>query len=174
MSANYEDYLDMGLPVHLALRYSGHFRGFRPVADEHKKSPSVEVQLPTRGSSKSAGYDFYSPEEVILLPGEQKLIWTDIKAYMLDDEVLEIYPRSSVGIKKSIQLANTVGIIDSDYFGNRYNDGNIGICLYNRSEVLQIIEAGERFAQGVFKKYLVADDDNTTSSRQGGIGSTGA
>jgi dUTP pyrophosphatase len=172
--ASYEQYLDTNIPVHLALKYAGMARGFMRVKDEHKKNePDVEITLPTRGSVKSAGYDLYCPVEIILLPGEQKLIWTDVKVYMLDDEVFEIYPRSSIGIKKSLQLANTVGIIDSDYFSNKDNDGNIGICLYNRSNVLQIIQAGERVAQGIFKKYLIADGDITTTKRGGGIGSTG-
>jgi dUTP pyrophosphatase len=172
--ASYEQYLDTGIGINLALKYAGMARGFIKVKDTHKKNElDVKITLPTRGSAKSAGYDLHCPVEIILLPGEQKLIWTDVKAYMLDDEVLEIYPRSSVGIKKSIQLANTVGIIDSDYFSNKDNDGNIGICLYNRSNVLQIIQAGERVAQGIFKKYLIADGDVTTAKRSGGIGSTG-
>ena len=92
---------------------------------------------------------------------------------MLDDEVLEIYPRSSIGFKKGLMLINTVGIIDSDYFSNPDNDGNIGFKFKNLTDKEVVIEAGTRILQGIFKKYLVVDDDDTDTERVGGIGSTG-
>ena len=78
---------------------------------------------------------------------------------MLADEVLEVYIRSSLGVKHLLALANGTGIIDSSYYGNPGNDGNIGICLVNWGSEPVVIEKGERIAQGIFKKYLVADDD---------------
>ena len=91
---------------------------------------------------------------------------------MLPDEVLEIYPRSSIGFKKGLMLVNTVGIIDSDYYSNKSNDGNIGFKLKNLTDKEVRIEAGERVLQGIFKKYLTIDNDECNKERVGGIGST--
>lgn len=147
-------------------------RGFEIVSENFRKFPIQEITLPTRGSKKSAGYDFYSNEDKILKSGDKHVFWTDIKAYMQDDEVLKIYVRSSIGIKKGLILANNVGIIDADYFSNPNNDGIIGVCLKNISNEVQQIKKGERIAQGIFEKYLVADNGNTDEERKGGIGST--
>lgn len=147
-------------------------RGFEPVQEEFFKG-SKKYHLPIRADRCSAGYDFSTPELVIIEPNGKVLIWTNIKAYMLEDEVLELYVRSSIGIKKGLVLANTVGVIDSSYYGNLDNDGNIGICLKNTSDKTVVLEAGERIAQGIFKKYLVADNDNfLKKKRTGGIGSS--
>ena len=147
-------------------------RGFEPVIEEMRKETNDYI-LPTRGTSKSAGYDLASPIDVIIEPHSSVLIWTNIKAYMQDDEVLEVYIRSSTAIKRDLILKNTVGIIDSDYYSNESNDGNIGICLYNTTYAPREIKKGERIAQGIFKKYLVADDDVCLKDeRTGGIGST--
>lgn len=148
-------------------------RGFEPIIEEMRKE-TMDYILPVRGSSKSAGYDLASPIDVIIEPHSSVLIWTNVKAYMQDDEVLEIYVRSSTAIKRDLILKNTVGIIDSDYYSNEGNDGNIGICLYNTTYAPREIKKGERIAQGVFKKYLVADDDVCLNdTRVGGIGSSG-
>lgn len=147
-------------------------RGFEIVKDEFRKHKNVEVKLPLRGSKKSAGYDFYSNETVVIHPGEKHVFWTDIKAYMLEGEVLETYVRSSIGIKKGLMLSNNVGIIDQDYYNNEQNDGNIGVCLCNVTENIQTIEIGERIAQGIFKTFLVSDNCNSEEERIGGIGST--
>jgi dUTP pyrophosphatase len=172
--ATYEQYLDTNMPVHLALKYAGMTRGFQEVKNEHKKiDPSVEIKLPTRGSSKSAGYDFYSTADILIEAGGSALIWTDVKAYMLDDEVLKIYPRSGLALKQGLIIKNTVGIIDADYFSNKNNDGNIGICLYNSSGSNQEIKIGDRIAQGIFEKYLLIDNDITAAKRDSGFGSTG-
>ena len=137
-------------------RCSGAERGFRVVKDEFRKHPDVEIQLPKRGSKGSAGYDICTPVDIVIPPyGISEAIQTDIKAYMLDDEVLEIYPRSSIGFKKGLMLINTVGIIDSDYFSNPDNDGNIGFKFKNLTDKEVVIEAGTRILQGIFKKYLV-------------------
>ena len=149
-------------------------RGFEIIKDEHRKHSDIEIQLPTRGDSRSAGYDFYSNETVVLQPKQSHLFWTDIKSYMLDDEVLSIHVRSSIGTKKDLMLKNTTGIIDSSYYENVSNDGNIGICLVNMGDKIQKIEKGERIAQGIFTKYLIADDDICLKlERTGGFGSSG-
>lgn len=147
-------------------------RGFEPVQEEFLKG-SKKYHLPIRADRCSAGYDFSTPDEVTIKPNEKVLIWTNIKAYMLEDEVLELYVRSSIGIKKGLVLANTVGIIDCGFYGNLDNNGNIGICLKNTSNETVTLEAGERIAQGIFKKYLIVDNDNCLKEkRTGGIGSS--
>jgi dUTP pyrophosphatase len=163
-------------------------RGFEVVKDEHKQNKKLVVDpftqlpvevyapinLPARATRRSAGYDFYLPQDVTLLPAQKTVIWTDVKAYMQEDEVLELYPRSSLGIKQGIMFSNTVGIIDSDYYQNVGNDGNIGLALLNTSGRGVELKAGERIAQGIFKKFLRADVDTViTEERVGGTGSTG-
>ena len=146
-------------------------RGFEIVAKDHRKFID-EIKLPTRGSKDSAGYDFYSNENINIFPNQQYIFWTDIKSYMLSDEVLQIFVRSSTGIKKWLVLGNSTGIIDSDYYKNPKNDGNIAICLRNESDSVQHIEKGEAIAQGIFLKYYLADDIESENERNGGIGST--
>ena len=149
-------------------------RGFEIIKDEHRKHSDIEIQLPTRGDSRSAGYDFHSNETVVLQPKQSHLFWTDVKSYMLDDEVLSIHVRSSIGTKKDLMLKNTTGIIDSSYYENVSNDGNIGICLVNMGDKIQKIEKGERIAQGIFTKYLITDNDICLKlERTGGFGSSG-
>lgn len=148
-------------------------RYFEVVKDEFRKHGNVEIKLPVRGDKRSAGYDFITPVDIELKPGERKLIFTDVKAFMQDDEVLELHVRSSIGCS-GIILQHCTGIIDSSYFNNPKNDGNIGIPLWNTSENTIFIEAGERVCQGVFKKYLVADNNQyINEERTGGFGSSG-
>lgn len=147
-------------------------RGFEVVSPDHRKNPDKEIKLPIRTTSTSAGYDFFSPVTVVIKPNEKALIWTDVKSYMKNNEVLIIDVRSSIGIKKGLMLANILGIIDCDYYSNIDNDGNIGICLYNYSDSVQTIQEGERIAQGIFINYLIADNGNSDNERIGGIGST--
>lgn len=130
------------------------------------------IVLPKRQTAKSAGYDFYLPYDIFLNSGEMKVVATGIKASLEDDEVLEIYIRSSMAIKRGLFLANQVGIIDADYYNNPDNEGHIMIGIKNMSNNGVSLNKGERIAQGVFKKYLVTDDDNSTEIRLGGIGST--
>ncbi|WP_066496517.1 dUTP diphosphatase [Abyssisolibacter fermentans] len=148
-------------------------RGFEVVADKHRKHLDKSINIPKRGSKTSAGYDFYSTETFTLKHGEKFVVWTDIKAYMLEGEVLNIYVRSSIGIKKGLVLANGTGIIDQDYYNNPSNDGNIGICLINISKEEVTIEEGERIAQAIFIQFLPADNGNSLEERKGGLGSTG-
>ncbi|MGL5690201.1 MAG: dCTP deaminase domain-containing protein [Bacteroidales bacterium] len=148
-------------------------RGFEPVGDTYIKEPGVPYQKPVRSTSKSAGYDIFSTRTIVLAPGERVVVPTDVKAYMLPDEVLKLYVRSSAGIKKGLALQNGTGIIDADYYSNPDNDGNIGVPLVNTLEFPVEIKVGERIAQVVFQKFLVADDDDASGERVGGTGSTG-
>lgn len=146
-------------------------RYFEVVKDEFRKNEG-EIKLPTRASEHSAGYDFYSPIDTVVPPHESVMIWTDIKAHMYYDNALMIIPRSSMG-KHPIMIANTVGLIDSDYYSNPDNDGNIGFRLYNLSDIPYEIKAGDRIGQGIFIKYGTVKDDITTTQRSGGFGSSG-
>lgn len=149
-------------------------RGFEIVRDEKRIHKNEAIDLPIRGDKRSAGYDIKIPVDVILEPKSKKLVFTDIKAYMQDDEVLELHVRSSIGVKKGIILANVTGIVDSSYYNNPDNDGNLGFCLFNTSDQTVILKAGERVCQGIFKKYLTIDNDQfINENRVGGFGSSG-
>lgn len=113
-------------------------RGFKEVNAEFKKNSS-ETILPIRGSKKSAGYDFHSKDTVVIQPGDSHLFWTDVKAYMLSDEVLEMYVRSSIGINKDLILKNVVGIIDCVPAGTmiKTKDGEIEVeKLLNEDKII--------------------------------------
>lgn len=144
-------------------------RGFEVVIDEHRKTTG-DVKLPTRGSKKAMAYDFYANGEYMVAPNAIVKVWTDVKAYMGDEECLIVNVRSSMGGK--FMLANTSGWIDADYYSNENNDGNIGIFLKNISDEVQTINKGDRIAQGAFFNFLVADNGNTNRVRTGGFGST--
>lgn len=131
-----------------------------------------EIILPKRQTKYSAGYDFYVAEDITIKSHSIALVKTGIKAYMASDEVLCIFIRSSMPSKKGLTLANNVGIIDSDYYENEDNDGHIMIQVLNISDNDCTIKKHERIAQGIFMKYLLADDDATTEERLGGFGST--
>lgn len=146
-------------------------RCFEVVKNEYRKNES-EIKLPTRASEHSAGYDFYSPVDTIIQPGEMVMIWTDVKANMYWDNALLIIPRSSMG-KHPVMIANTVGLIDSDYYSNSDNDGNIGFRLHNLGDTPYEINIGDRIGQGIFIKYGITRDDNVTTKRDGGFGSSG-
>ena len=144
-------------------------RGFELV--ENKKN-NENIILPTRADSGSAGYDFYAPKDYICQPHKVTKIWTDVKAYMLPHEFLLLDVRSSMGGK--FHLANTIGIIDSTYYNNADNEGNIGIFLVNDTDEPIEIKAGERVAQGIFLNYLTVDYDTPLNeTRAGGFGSSG-
>lgn len=145
------------------------FRGFEVVVDEKRKTTG-EVILPTRGSSTAMAYDFYANDYYTAHPNEVVKVWTDVKAYMQENECLILNVRSSMGGK--FMLANTQGWIDQDYYSNKSNDGNIGIFLKNISRETQYIKKGDRIGQGAFFNFLVADNGNTDAIRTGGFGST--
>lgn len=150
-------------------------RGFEIVADWAKQKSDVAPFIPKRKTNHSAGYDLAVLEGATIKPGETVHFMTNIKVYMMKDELFIINVRSSTGFKKKLRLVNTQGWIDSDFYCNPDNDGNIGIGLYNPNPYPVTVEDGERVAQGVFVKYLVKDNDadDEKEERKGGIGSTG-
>lgn len=132
-----------------------------------------KLKKPHRATAMSAGYDFYSPIDFHLEPGMTIKIPTGIRARMPEDYVLMIYPRSGLGFKYRLQLNNTVGVIDSDYY-NALNEGHIMIKITNDSNEGKAldIKAGEGFAQGIFIQYGIVEDDDAKDIRVGGFGST--
>lgn len=131
------------------------------------------ISLPKRATKGSAGYDFYTPIDLTLKPNETIKIPTGIRVTIDQSWVLAIYPRSGLGFKYRLQLNNTVGIIDSDYF-NSDNEGHIFIKMTNDSNENKTvyIKAGQGFAQGIFFEYGIVEDDDVTEERNGGFGST--
>ena len=185
------------------LGIKGRNRGFEVVDRPYRTLESSSVYLPIRGTKTSAGYDFFATEDLKIAPQTTVKFKTDIKAYMKSDEVLLIDVRSSIGVKKDLMIANTLGVIDSDYYENIDNDGNMMIALRNLKPALElkgfktvsssnlgqpldipiindlreantvIIAKGEKVAQGIFMKFLPSDNCNTAATRTGGVGSTG-
>lgn len=131
------------------------------------------IKLPKRATAGSAGYDFYMPDTFALKPGETLKIPTGIRAEMEIDWVLKCYPRSGLGFKYRLQLNNTVGIIDSDYFYSD-NEGHIFAKITNDSNEGKTVELtkGSGFMQGIFIEYGITTDDDVTDTRNGGFGST--
>lgn len=146
-------------------------RKFEPIREEMRKG-EIDVKLPTRASKYSAGYDFYSPIDIIIKPHTSELIFTNVKAMMQYDEVLLLAVRSSMG-KVPIMLANNLGVVDCDYYSNESNDGNVGFRLYNASNEPYEIKVGDKIGQGMFMKYYTVDDDDSDGIRTGGYGSSG-
>jgi dUTP pyrophosphatase len=145
-------------------------RGFEIV----KGYEHMDITIPTRSTTFSAGYDLAIVEEMVIKPGEIVFGKTGIKVFMQDDEVFKIYPRSSLAIRYHLTLANNVGIIDKDYFSNEKNDGHILISLYNFGKEEVHLNKGERVAQGIFEKYLTSPLESSQKTvRNGGHGSTG-
>ena len=135
------------------------------------------INLPIRKTKSSAGYDVEAAEDTVI-PSFKKgmnptLVKTGIKAYMADDEVLMLYNRSSNPKKKGLILANSVGVVDKDYYGNPDNDGHIMFAFYNIKDEDVVVKKGEAIGQAIFQKYLIADDDVAEGERMGGFGSTG-
>lgn len=134
------------------------------------------INLPERKTKASAGYDIEAAEDTVV-PSFKKgmtptLIPTGVKAYMAEDEVLYLYNRSSNPKKKGLILANSVGVVDSDYYGNPDNDGHIMFAFFNIKDEDITIKKGEAIGQGIFAKYLLTDDDKAQGERTGGFGST--
>ena len=131
------------------------------------------IRLPRRATAGSAGYDFFTPTNIILEPGQTVKIPTGIRAEMAEEWVLKLYPRSGLGFKYRLQLNNTVGIIDSDYFYSD-NEGHIFAKITNDSNEGKTVElkVGEGFMQGIFLEYGITVDDDATEKRNGGLGST--
>ena len=136
-------------------------RGFLKVNEE------LDTKLQERQTKASAGYDFYVIEDVEIPAYGTVMLPTNVKAYMQEDEVLMLYARSSLAIKRGLILQNTTGIIDSDFFPHE-----IKVALRNTTDKPVQLLKNERCAQGIFLKYLVSDNGNLDNTRDGGIGST--
>ena len=134
------------------------------------------INLPVRSTKNSAGYDVEAAEDCInpaFKPGQKPtLVKTGIKAYMESDEVLILANRSSNPGKKGLILANSIGVVDSDYYENPDNDGHIMYAFFNFKAEDVEIKKGERIGQAIFQKYLVTDNDIAQGERTGGFGST--
>lgn len=146
---------------------------FSTYTDQQVEDIYQSITLPKRATIGSAGYDFNTPIDFILKPNETIKIPTGIRVFIADGWVLGIYPRSGLGFKYRLQLNNTVGIIDSDYF-NSDNEGHIFIKITNDSNENKSVElkAGQGFAQGIFFEFGIVEDDDVSESRNGGFGST--
>lgn len=131
------------------------------------------LKKPARATVGSAGYDFFAPFDIEVSPGEAVTVPTGFRVYIENGWVLSLYPRSGLGFKFKMQLQNTVGIIDSDYYYSA-NEGHIMIKIFNDSREGKTIRipAGCAFAQGIFTEFGITEDDCVTSLRDGGFGST--
>lgn len=139
-----------------------------------KKYQKQEVIIPKRATSLSAGYDLASSEDVVIKPKEIVLIPTGLKVSIPNDEVLLVFPRSSLAIKKGLMMSNGVGVVDADYYNNNDNEGHLMIPLINFTDHDVLVQRGERVAQGIFVKYgTTADDVSSDELRKGGFGSSG-
>lgn len=132
-----------------------------------------KLVIPRRATKGSAGYDFFAPTDICLKPGESINVPTGIRVKIDENWVLKLYPRSSLGFKYRLQLNNTVGIIDSDYYYSD-NEGHIFVKITNDSNENKAvyISAGTAFVQGIFVEYGITIDDNVEEKRNGGFGST--
>lgn len=142
-------------------------------SEEEIKDMYGKIQLPKRATAGSAGYDFKLPYPLTLKAGEGTLVPTGIRSWMRSDYVLLIFPRSSLGFKFRLQLDNTTGVIDSDYYGSS-NEGHIMIKVTNdsKSDKTLSLEAGAGLAQGIFLPFGIAEEEEVTTIRDGGFGST--
>ena len=156
--------------------YKVSFEEFNKNFDDILKAKNMydDIILPKRATKHSAGYDFFAPFDFELRGGESIKIPTGIKCDMNEDLFLAIVPRSSLGFKYKMRLANTLGVVDCDYFDNENNEGHIFIKISNENNENKTLKVnkGEAFAQGIFFKYFLTEDDNVTETRTGGIGST--
>lgn len=137
--------------------------------------PMTAIKLPKRATQSSAGYDFYSPIDFVLNPGEEIKLPTGIRVILENDKFLMIVPRSGLGFKYGVRLKNTIGIIDADY-SNSDNEGHIWVKLdypvLNVSQKPMEIKKGDAICQGIICSYYKVDDDNVENIRNGGFGST--
>ena len=155
-------------------------RGFEFISTEQarkdfgKDLSIAEPKLPKRGTKLAAGYDIYAPYNIILAPGEEINIPTGLKTYMQTGEVLMAFPRSGLGFKYYCRLANTVGVIDGDYYNNSNNEGHMFVKLRNEGNKEMVIKQGEGMCQMIFMPFLLVDGDSFDNGeeRKGGFGST--
>lgn len=135
---------------------------FEIVKNEFRKYPRERIRIPVRTDGMSATYDFYLTEDVAFHNSygyRQELVFTDIKVKLAPDEVLLLFIRNSVGTKNNIMLANGTSVINSSYYGNSSNDGNIGLSLYYYGDKDRVfLKKGTRIAQGIIVKYQTVDN----------------
>ncbi len=147
-------------------------RGF----EKAKGFENYDLTMPIRKTKYSAGYDICAAEDCVIPPfsfgSKPTLVKTGLKAYMQNDEYLMLCNRSSNPFKKGLVMANSIGIIDSDYYGNPDNDGAFSFAFYNFFDTPLEIKKGEVIGQAIFKKFLVTDNDDAQGERLGGFGST--
>ncbi len=147
-------------------------RGF----EKAKGFENYDLTMPIRKTKYSAGYDICAAEDCVISPfsfgSKPTLVKTGLKAYMQNDEYLMLCNRSSNPFKKGLVMANSIGIIDSDYYGNPDNDGAFSFAFYNFFDTPLEIKKGEVIGQAIFKKFLVTDNDDAQGERLGGFGST--
>ena len=130
------------------------------------------LSLPVRATGGSAGNDFFSPLDFVLEPGDEIKIPTGIRAFIMNGFYLECVPKSGLGFKYYVRLANTVGTVDCDYFYSS-NEGHIFVKIRNEGDKIMTVKKGDKFCQGIFKIYGITNDDNAKDIRDGGFGSTG-
>ena len=148
---------------------------FGDLTESDAESAYSALSLPVRATTGSAGYDFRTTRDLTLAPGETVKIPTGIRVRMREDYCLMIFPRSGLGFKYRLQMNNTVGIIDSDYY-NSDNEGHIFIKITNDSKEGKVVslKARDAFAQGIFVNFGITEDDDVSGVRNGGLGSTSA
>lgn len=144
------------------------------ITREQMQQQYNDIKLPKRGTKLSAGYDLFSPVNFSLKVGESIKIPTGIKIQLDNDKVLMCFPRSGLGFKYRLQLDNTIGVVDADYYNNVNNEGHIFVKITNDGKENKSInvEKGDGFAQGIIMQYFLTEDDESTDERCGGIGST--
>lgn len=153
--------------------FEGYQDCFGSIQESECKEIYEQIKLPKRATKGSAGYDFYTPAYITLAPNETVKVPTGIRVEMEQNWVLKLYPRSGLGFKFRLQLNNTVGIIDSDYF-NSDNEGHIFAKITNDSNENKTVSLnqGDGFMQGIFIEYGITMDDDVEEERNGGFGST--
>ncbi len=151
----------------------GEFKKAFDLPEQEVKEIYDNIKIPKRATEGSAGYDFYTPVSFELKPGQTAKVPTGIRARIDNGWVLSVFPRSGLGFKFRLQLDNTVGIIDADYY-NSDNEGHIFIKVTNCSyeDKIVSVQAGDGFAQGIFLPFGITEDDDVTEKRNGGFGST--
>lgn len=153
-------------------------RGFEIISKEQlnkdfDKDVEYEVKLPKRSTKESAGYDIFAPYDFQIAPDREIKIPTGLKVHMQKGEVLLIFPRSGLGFKYYTRLANTIGVIDSDYIDSD-NEGHIWVKIRNEGDKSLTVKQGEAFCQAIFIPFLLVDEDGFEKGedRNGGFGST--
>ena len=169
-----EEYMEIA-GIFEKVSYKQFKESFPDMPGEQVNTLYENLELPCRATKGSAGYDFFTPYEIALKPGETIKIPTGVRVKMNPGWVLHLYPRSGLGFKYRLQLDNTVGIIDSDYY-NSDNEGHIFAKITNDSRDGKTLNlaAGKGFMQGIFLPYGITADDEATAERNGGFGSTNA